>query len=235
MSFTLSQVVPWGRSYDEYIAMFSLSQANLKRKMLGCGDGPASFNSTLSSNGGSIISVDPIYSLSEKEISKRIEETFDVILEQVRQNKDEFIWDSISSVEELGRIRRSAMETFLTDFETGKTEGRYIAGSLPQLPFGNNEFDLALCSHFLFLYSEQLSEEFHFSSIRELCRVAQEVRIFPILELGSKKSRHLKPVAAGLENEHYHIEIRKVPYQFQKGGNEMMVIKPPNRSINKDV
>lgn len=51
MSFTLSEVVPWGRSYDEYLAMFSLSPEDLWQKILGCGDGPAGFNfsSTVSS------------------------------------------------------------------------------------------------------------------------------------------------------------------------------------------
>ena len=27
MAFTLDKVVPWGRSYDEYVAMFALSEA----------------------------------------------------------------------------------------------------------------------------------------------------------------------------------------------------------------
>ena len=45
--------------------------------------------------------------------------------------------------------------------------------------FADREFDLALCSHLLFLYSEQLTADFHLASIRELCRVAGEVRVFP--------------------------------------------------------
>ena len=71
-----------------------------------------------------------------------------------------------------------AMESFLKDFEKGKAEGRYQAGSLPHLSFNNKDFGISLCSHFLFLYSEQLSDKFHMASIKELCRVAQEVRIF---------------------------------------------------------
>jgi len=228
MSYTLSEVVPWGRSYDEYISMFSLSPADLKQRILGCGDGPSSFNSILSSKGGSVVSVDPSYSFTAEGMRKRIKETYEVVLDQARKNKDEFIWKNISSVEELGRIRMAAMELFLKDFENGKAVGRYISGSLPQLPFHDKEFGIALCSHFLFLYSEQLSAEFHFSSIRELCRVAHEVRIFPILELGAKKSRHVKPLVAALKKEHYRTEIKKVLYQFQKGGNEMIIIKSPN-------
>lgn len=225
MSFTLSAVVPWGRSYDEYLAMFALSPADLQQKILGCGDGPASFNSTLASLGGAIVSVDPAYAFSAAEIQKRISETYDLVLEQTRKNQDEFLWDKITSVEELGRLRMAAMTSFLKDFEQGKAEGRYVAGSLPHLPFKHQEFALALCSHFLFLYSEQLSEEFHCTAIRELCRVAQEVRIFPLLELGAKESRHLKAVLAGLGKEDYHLEIKNVAYQFQKGGNKILICR----------
>lgn len=35
MSFTLEKVVPWGRSFDEYAAMFSLSNADLDKRILG--------------------------------------------------------------------------------------------------------------------------------------------------------------------------------------------------------
>jgi hypothetical protein len=38
--FTLDQVVPWGRSFDEYQRMFALTGADLGL-ILGCGDGPA--------------------------------------------------------------------------------------------------------------------------------------------------------------------------------------------------
>ncbi|MHB8181431.1 MAG: hypothetical protein ACYDDR_11520 [Acidithiobacillus ferrivorans] len=48
-----------------------------------------------------------------------------------------YVWETIPSVEQLGSIRMSAMENFLADFDTGKQEGRYIAGELPSLPFEN--------------------------------------------------------------------------------------------------
>jgi hypothetical protein len=39
MSFTLANVVPWGRSYDEYVEMFSLTAGDFHRPSLGCSDG----------------------------------------------------------------------------------------------------------------------------------------------------------------------------------------------------
>jgi SAM-dependent methyltransferase len=224
MAFCLDKVVPWGRSFPEYVNMFALSEGDCQKRILGVGDGPASFNAVLSNRGGNVVSVDPLYRFSAQEIRQRIGETFDTVMEQTRQNAAEFIWREIHSVKELGRLRMSAMEEFLADFSRGRQQGRYCEASLPQLPFAAGEFDLALCSHFLFLYSELLSLEFHLKSLKELCRVAPEARIFPILELGSRPSRHLDPVIKHLENEGFHVEIESVPYEFQKGGNRMLKV-----------
>ena len=82
----------------------------------------------------------------------------------------------------------AAMRDFLDDYVAGKAQGRYVDAELPDLPFSDSSFDLALCSHFLFLYTTQLGEAFHHSAIREMCRVAAEVRIFPLLALGATPS-----------------------------------------------
>ena len=50
--FSLEKVVPWGRSFAEYIRMFSLTEEDLEKRILGCGDGPASFNAELTKKGG---------------------------------------------------------------------------------------------------------------------------------------------------------------------------------------
>lgn len=224
MGFTLDKVVPWGRCYQEYVKMFSLSDTDLKRHILGCGDGPASFNASLTEQGGNIISLDPIYHFNTLQIKQRITETYTVVLEQLRNNKSDFIWDEIQSVEELGAIRLSAMELFLLDYEMGKNAGRYIAGELPSLPFKNQVFDLALSSHFLFLYSEHLSAEFHLLAVREMLRVAREVRIFPIVTLNGKPSSHMPFVIDALKNQRVNVEICKVNYEFQRGANQMLLI-----------
>ncbi len=155
--FTLDGVVPWGQSFDEYLRMFSLSERDLELKILGCGDGPASFNAEASRRGWRVVSCDPIYQWSASDIRSRVAETYRQIMEQTRQNAEEFVWTSIPSVEELGRRRMAAMETFLDDYEAGKVEGRYVNG-LPVLPFVDDAFDLAMCSHLLFLYTMQLGE-----------------------------------------------------------------------------
>ncbi len=62
-------------------------------------------------------------------------------------------------------------------------------------------------------------------AIRQLCRVADEVRIFPLLELGGKTSCHLRVVADCLTADGYAMSIKPVFYEFQRGGNKMMKIQ----------
>lgn len=233
MSFTLSQVVPWGRSFGEYVAMFALTDVDLGGRILGCGDGPASFNAVLTRRGGRVVSVDPLYRFSQDDIRERIHRTYTEVLEQTRKNAHEFVWTSINSVDELGRLRMAAMEEFLSDYPQGVLENRYVGGELPRLPFPDRSFDLAVCSHLLFLYSEHLSEDFHVESLKELCRIAGEARIFPLLELGSKPSRHVPAVITRLAAAGYAVSIETVPYEFQQGGNRMMRVKAMKKALER--
>jgi hypothetical protein len=221
----LSKAVPWGRSLSEYRKMFSLTDRDLDKKILGCGDGPACFNAELSQAGGNIISVDPLYQFDAAQIRARIDAVYPEIMEQVLKNQDDYVWNSISSPEELGTIRLAAMQTFLNDYETGKKDIRYINASLPELPFEKKEFELALCSHFLFLYSEQVNLEQHIASMKELCRVANEVRIFPLLSLDNNQSNHLNPVRSALADNDIDTSLVPVEYEFQKGATEMLVAR----------
>jgi hypothetical protein len=223
--FTLEQVVPWGRSFDEYSRMFALSGRDFRLRILGCGDGPASFNAEATRRGAAVISCDPIYRLETGQIRERIAATYDEIIDQTRRNVDEFVWDTIPSVDELGRVRLAAMEEFLDDYARGKAEGRYVEAELPRLPFADVSFDLALCSHLLFLYSLQLDEEFHRASIQELCRIAHEVRIFPLLALGGQRSSHVDRSVVELRTAGHEVSIEDVPYEFRRGGNQMMRIR----------
>ncbi len=203
--------------------MFDFTEDELKLKILGCGDGPASFNSECNKRGGRVVSADPIYNLTKEEIRKRISETYDDVLSQTAKNREKFKWNMITSVEELARVRMEAMEIFLDSYEQGKKEGRYVPASLPDLPFRDREFDIALSSHFLFLYTDNLSYDFHLRSIHEMLRVAGEVRIFPLLDMDTNKSVYVRGIIEELGAE--RIEVRKVDYEFQIGGNELLIIK----------
>ncbi len=225
MSIQYKSVVPWGRSYDEYVQMFNLTVDDLKKKILGCGDGPASFNFELTQKGGNIVSIDPIYQMSKNEIKKRIDETYQDVINQTKSNLNKFNWTRIKNIEELAKIRLDSMNKFLDDFELGLLQRRYIFAELPELPFSDNQFDLSLSSHFLFLYSDNLSFDFHLKSIKEMLCVSKEVRIFPVLDLNSQISPYVEKIQMELDKEGFHSEIVKVNYEFQKGANQMLKTK----------
>jgi hypothetical protein len=220
----LKEIIPWGRSFDEYRLMFGLSERDLATSILGCGDGPASFNAEATALGYSVISCDPIYEFSTDEIRQRAEDSYQTVMSQLRLQEEGFVWNYFHDPDHLGQARLAAMRLFLDDFEKGKTEGRYVTASLPSLPFDGCQFDLALCSHLLFLYSDQLSLEFHKAAIVELLRVAADVRIFPLLTLERKPSQHVEPLVSYLAENRWKSQIRSVPYEFQRSGNQMLKV-----------
>lgn len=222
----LRQTVPWGRSFDEYVRMFALGERELKLRIVGCGDGPAAFNAEMTRRGNRVVSVDLLYRFSAEEIAQRIRDVYDDMVEGARRKADSFQWSDFRSPEDLGRRRMEAMQIFLGDYPAGRETGRYVEAGLPTLPFADGEFDLALCSHLLFTYSSILNEDDHVKAICEMCRVAREGRIFPVLDMfDGGRSRHLDPVISRLREAGYVAELQRVAYEFQRGGNEMLRVR----------
>ncbi|MDM5271889.1 class I SAM-dependent methyltransferase [Sulfurovum sp. zt1-1] len=221
----LENIVPWGRNLSEYQSMFLLSDLELKSKILGCGDGPASFNAEVTAMGGDVVSIDPIYHFSKIQIAKRIDEVAHEVLKQVKLNEKHFVWHTISSPDALYTLRMETMQKFLEDYEKGRSEGRYREGALPNFSFEDGQFDLALSSHFLFLYSDHMDEVFHLHAIEEMLRVAKEVRIFPLVTLEGNVSPHLEGIMNILERAGYATEVVETSYEFQKGGDKMLKIR----------
>ena len=218
---------PWGRTFDEYINMFSLTDGDLSGKILGCSDGPSSFNSELTQRGGNVVSVDPLYQFSPEQIRKLIDATYPEAMQSFHRKKSLFIWKNLHSVHKLGRMRLTAMYEFLADLEWGKLEGRYISGDLPIIPLVSQNFDIAVCSHYLFTSTTHMTAEYHVNSIKEMARVAKEVRIFPLLENGAVLSRHVLPTIGSLRDAGYRVRLEKVGYEFLPGGDRMMVVAGP--------
>ncbi|WP_026733366.1 hypothetical protein [Fischerella sp. PCC 9605] len=225
MAVKLEKVVPFGRSLHEYMKMFDLTKSDLNKRILGVGDGPASFNAEATKIGVNVTSVDPIYQFSSTEILKRFNEVVDNIIDQVKATPDDWAWSYHKSPENLRRNRVQAIKEFISDYDRGKQEGRYQIGELPRLNFKDKEYDIALCSHFLFLYSDHYNYKFHYDSIREMLRVSQEVRIFPLLTLMLQRSPYLERITRELRDLGYTVSIVRVEYELQKGGNEMLLIK----------
>ncbi|MFN6515846.1 MAG: SAM-dependent methyltransferase [Nostoc sp. CreGUA01] len=224
MAMVLDKVIPFGRSMDEYIKMFNLTNADLNKRIIGVGDGPASFNAEMTRQGKSVISVDPLYQFSGDEILQRFNEVVDNVIAQVKAKPNDFVWTYHKSPDDLRHNRVKAIQEFLSDYDNGKKTNRYRFGELPSLANDRSEFDIALCSHLLFLYSDHLDDNFHLNSIGEMLRIAKEIRIFPLLTLMCKPSQHLEKIIKHYTAKGYKINIEKVEYEFQIGGNQMLKI-----------
>ena len=217
--------MPWGRSLAEYAAMFALREEDLEQRILGCGDGPASFNAELTARGGKVLSVDPIYQFSAEDIQQRIRRVYPGMLSQFARQADQYIWRHFHDPGHLGSVRMSAMNQFLEDYPAGLSEGRYVEAALPELPCFDGEYDLALCSHLLFLYSDHIDLQAHLDALLELCRVAREVRIYPLITMDGHSSPHLPAVVRALGERGFEVGMERVDYQFQKGANDMLWVK----------
>lgn len=223
-AFRLNNVVPWGRNFSEYASMFQLTQSDKAKKIAGFGDGPASFNFEATQNGYSVTSIDPLYQFSKQEISQRIAQTRIEVMQQMKENSADYVWKNIRSLSELEEVRMTAMKVFLNDYEAGKSENRYICCELPErTPFFGDAFDIGLSSHFLLMYTE-LGYNFHIKAISEMLRVCKEIRIFPIIDLAGNCSKLADDVISYFSKS-YSAEILKTDYEFQKGGDKLLIIK----------
>lgn len=224
MAFQLDSVVPWGRNMREYRLMFQLDDHDMSKKIASFGDGPASFNCEASRQGYSVTSFDPIYQFPKDALQRRIDEVRSIVMRQMEENRDNYVWTHIQSLEELEQTRMSAMRLFLSDYEQGRQEARYLCHELPnQVPLDAHTFDIGLSSHFLLMYTV-LGYDFHIQAITEMLRVCKEVRIFPIVDLDAQKTNLTANVIDYFKRRHF-VAIRKTEYEFQKGDNKMLVIK----------
>lgn len=224
----ITEVVHWGRDLAEYRQMFALTETDLEKRILGCSDGPACFNAEMTALKHHVVSFDPLYGMSLERIEERIHEGVDFgrSLSQARHD-DLFSWNSEGYATIDGVIGRhdTAMHKFLEDFRTEGEGKRYVAGGLPNLPFDDDSFDLALCGHYLFLYSHLLSLQHHLDSIHELLRVAREVRIHPLVNLTPERSPFVDPVIDTLRAEGYNVnELNLGQYERLAGGSTTLQI-----------
>ncbi|MGN0613230.1 MAG: SAM-dependent methyltransferase [Porcipelethomonas sp.] len=224
MAFKLDSVVPWGRNMAEYKMMFRLTEEDMQKKIAGFGDGPASFNCEAAGQGHSVTSFDPIYQFSKEDLEKRIEKVRVTVMQQMRENTENYIWTKIRNPDELEQIRMSAMKLFLEDYEQGLSEKRYIYHELPdRLPWGDNSFDIGLSSHFLLMYTA-LGYDFHIRAITEMLRVCKEIRIFPLADLDANETDLISDVIEYFRKE-YDVTIAKTEYEFQKNTNKLLIIR----------
>jgi hypothetical protein len=213
-------VLVTSRSYAEYEAMFDLSE--LPDSVLDCCAGGAGFTAEAAARGVDAVAVDPAYELAAAELVDTVRRSLPAGSGIVDQHAGSFVWNWYGSPERRDELRLDAADRFLTD--VAEVPDRYVPGSLPELPFPDQRFDLVLSSHLLFTWADKYDKDWHRAALNELIRVSRsEVRIFPLVKMGAGEPVEFLPSLLE-ELDGVEAEIRKVPYEFQVGADEMLVL-----------
>lgn len=129
--------------------------------------------------------MDPLYALGEPELRQRALADLEAALAALASSQD------IRPDFDLALCRKEhmeALEAFLRDRHAHPD--RYVAASLPQLPFADQSFDLVVCGHLLFCYAPRsagglmneqgLDLAWHRQALGELQRVSRRsLRLYP--------------------------------------------------------
>ena len=221
----LERIVFIGRTFEEYLDMFSLCEKELNgKKILDCPAGACSFTAVGNKSGLDVTACDIAYYHSGEDLEHKGLQDIEHAMEHMQKVQNNYKWDYFNDIEDLRKHRLSALQDCANNMRESKE--RYIPVTLPSLPFKGEEFDILLSAHFLFMYADRLDYQFHIETLNELLRVTkEEVRIFPLVNLEGKRYEHLDKIISYLVSNGCTVEEVKVSYEFQINANSMLKIQ----------
>ena len=81
------------RSFDEYRAMFSLTAADLRGRVLDCPGGGASFVATARAAGADALATDPVYATGPRTLAARLDAELARGSAWTAAHADRYLWD----------------------------------------------------------------------------------------------------------------------------------------------
>jgi ubiquinone/menaquinone biosynthesis C-methylase UbiE len=207
------------RSAAEYRAMFDLADLTTD-SVLDCCAGGASFAAEI---GGASVALDPVYRHGRAALAEQIRVGQQGANGLAYANAEYFDWSWYGDPARREEMRTRAARHFLADIAA--RPDHYVAGDVHRLPFADNSFDLVLCSHLLFTWSDVFDDDWHRRAIREMLRVSRgEVRIFPtVVQKTGDPVPFLPLLRANFAARGVSSRLVKVPYMVQVGADEMLV------------
>lgn len=218
----IGDVLVTSRSFVEYVAMFSITDADLAGTILDCPAGAASFSAVARERGTAVTACDVAYGDMARTVANARAEAVRGN-EYVQANPEQFAGQFFTDADHHLSHRLEASDDFVRD--VAENPDSYVVAALPDLPFGDCSFDLVLSSHLLFTYGDRFDQATHLQFLRELLRVARkELRIFPLVShVTHQRYEHLDALRKVLHAEGVETEIVAVDYDFEIDTQEMLV------------
>jgi hypothetical protein len=210
------------RSLWDYRDMFLLDDGELLGgPILDCPGGASPFGAQVRARGGIVVSVDPEYHRPVEVLVARVRADLQRTAAWMAAHPTNFDWSYLDSARAVNRAFELAAELFAADYAPDGR--RYVAASLPRLPFGDRWFRLTLSSHLLFSYPAQLDFDTHLASLLELVRVtAGEARVYPVVDTVGRHYPRLDELRATLGELGVASELRAARCIWQPGGDQLL-------------
>lgn len=216
-------VIVTSRSFDEYAAFFALDPDALPATIVDVSAGAAGFTAEANRRGSRAMAVDPAYSLDDDHLTQLVRAGIARGQGMIDDNTVRYTYGWYGTAERRTRLRADALADFLADRRANPE--RYVEGALPELPFGDDTFDLVLCSHLLFTWAGVFDETWHDAALAELLRVGREVRIFPFVLRGSGDAIEFVPrVVERVRRAGHGVDVRATGYEFQVGVKDALIL-----------
>jgi hypothetical protein len=214
----------WGLSYDNIVAMMKLSATDLQKKIVNCMGVPSSFTAIALKNQQDVITCSDIYGSAKADIKKRAAKAVQQAISFIESNPDRFSASAIDTPKAYEKFLQENLKIFFEHYDKAFADHCYSSESLPDIAFADNEFDLAICHHFLFISDKNFTVDFQIAAIKALCRIASEARIYPLLDPQGKRPVELDEIIKTLEQQGYLCRFESVDYKLEKGGDTLLKV-----------
>jgi hypothetical protein len=226
--FTVDGMQFFGRELGDYLAMFALDAEQLPgARVLDCPSGPGAFVAESTALSARTVGVDPLYAEPLETLLARGRRDIHHTIDRMRAKAAAFA-DIDLVAYEASKLR--ALDRFARDFPAGLAAGRYLAASLPALPFPDRHFDVVLSAHLLFTYSDPahggilpdspFSLDWHLRAAEELWRLSRgELRLYPTTTRWETPERHPWAEAVRTRLESLGGRVRWQASSFARGNH----------------
>ncbi|MBD2846031.1 methyltransferase domain-containing protein [Paenibacillus sp. IB182496] len=215
------------RGWDEYARMFDLRRADVSGlEVLDVAAGASSFVADAAAMGAQSVAVDPRYRMEQDRIYTEAKQEIETSTAKLARLTDRFNWSFYGNLARHRQMRLANLKRF--DAHRRCAPEHYVDGQLPELPFPDQAFSLVLCSHFLFLYGEQLDFQFHERAIGELmrvCRTGGRVLIYPLVTLHFRQYDRLQALCTRLQSHRAYVCLKPARLPFIPGSTHYLSIQ----------